>query len=75
MIYITDRKYYFNNLENAIEKAKEIIKNRADQPTTDKFTITKGKNNGYCVTLLDSWEKVGNINLLRVSIQTANFED
>ena len=75
MIYITNRKHYFNNLDNAIEKAEEIIRNRANQPITNKFKITKGKNNGYCVTLLDNWEKVGNVNLLKVSIQTANFED
>jgi hypothetical protein len=75
MIYITNRKHYFKNLENAIEKAKEILRNRANQSITNEFKVTKGKNSGYCVTLLDNWEKVGNINLLRVSIQTANFED
>ena len=73
-VYVVNRKYYLDNLETAIEKAKEIIQSRANQPINNNFKITEGKHNGYCVTLLDSWYKVGNINLLRVSIQTIKIE-
>ena len=75
MLYIVNRKYYYNNLDLAISKAKAILRDRADEPINDNFKVTVGKKGGYCVTLLDSWEKVGNSNLLRVTIQTVNLED
>lgn len=75
MIYITNCKFYFSNLQMAIEKAKEIIRNRANQPINNNFKISKGKKNGYCVALLDDWGKVGNINLLKVIIQTVQCEE
>lgn len=75
MIYITNRKYYSNKLESAIEQAKQILRERASKPINEVFNITKGKKGGYCVALYDDWRKVGNSNLLRVIIQTTQIEN
>jgi hypothetical protein len=73
MIYVVNRKYYFYSLEQAIEQAKQILRERASEPVNEIFNITKGKKGGYCVALCDNWWKVGNSNLLRVVIQTAQI--
>ena len=73
MIYVVNRKYYSYSLEQAIEQAKQILRERASEPINEIFNITKGKKGGYCVTLCDNWWKVGNSNLLRVAIQTAQI--
>lgn len=67
-IYIVNSKYYYTDLNIAIEKAKDILRERGG--TTEKFTITEGKNHGYCVHLDDEWWRVGNSNLLNVIIKT-----
>lgn len=73
MIYIVNSKYYYNNLDNAISKAKTILEERANRPINYNFKITQGKKGGYCVTLQDQWEKVGNLNLLRVIIRSISL--
>ena len=73
MIYVVNRKYYFYSLEQAIEQAQQILRERASEPINEIFNITKGKKGGYCVALCDNWWKVGNSNLLRVTIQTAQI--
>lgn len=75
MIYIVNCKYYFYSLEQAIERAKQILRERASEPINETFNITKGKKGGYCVALCDNWWKVGNSNLLRVVIQTTQVEN
>lgn len=74
MIYIVNGKYYYTNLDDAISKAKAILEGRANVPINYNFKITRGRRGGYCVALQDSWEKVGNSNLLRVIIQSAFFQ-
>ena len=77
-IYIVNRKYYIANLDAALDKAKDILRDRAKELgntiTNNEYRITRGKNKGYCVTLLDDWEVVGNKNLLRVAIQVSKLE-
>lgn len=68
-IYIINGKYYTDNYDKAVEKAKEILRDRSTYCIKEDFTITKGKRNGYCVHLNDNWEKVGNTNLLNVIIK------
>ena len=68
-IYIINGKYYTDNYDKAIEKAKEILYERANSYIKEDFTITKGKKNGYRVHLNDNWEKVGNIHLLDIIIK------
>lgn len=68
IIYIVNSKYYYADLDTAIEKAKEILRKRGG--TSEKFCVTEGKNHGYCVHLDDSWQKVGNSRLLNVIIRT-----
>lgn len=74
-IFVVNRKYYIDNLENAILKAKEIIAERATSPINNCWVITQGKKKGYCVKLLDDWSKVGNSNLLKVIIQVVEIEN
>ena len=75
MVYIVNRKYYYSSLNGAIEKAKEILQERAFSPINEIFQITQGKRGGYCVTLCDDWTKVGNDKLLKVVIQTEKLLD
>lgn len=75
MIYIVNSKYHYNNLDNAISKAKTILEERANRPINHNFKITQGKKGGYCVTLQDRWEKVGNLNLLRVIIRPISLSN
>lgn len=72
MLYIVNRKYHYTNLGDAIVKAKTILEERAIEPINRVFKITIGRKGGYCVALLDNWEKVGNANLLKVVIQTVS---
>lgn len=55
-LYITNNKYYFNSLDNAIEKAKEIVRHYNDnykRIIDEEWKITQGKNGGYCVKLVN----------------------
>ena len=69
--YKVNNRFYFS-LDVAIEYAKEVIRKRYYNPSqcSENWKITKGKKGGYCITILDEWNKVGNINLLRESIST-----
>lgn len=75
-IYEVNRKHYFKNLDKAIEKGKEIIRNYyyKSEMCRENWKITKGKNGGYCVQSIDDWEKVGNIHYLKVSIRAITVE-
>ena len=74
--YLVNRQFYYNNLELAINKAKEIIRQRIKKEYTcnEQWKVTQGKNKGYCVKLNDNWYIIGNDNLLRVTIQTIKIE-
>lgn len=69
--YKVNNRFYFS-LNDAIEYAKEVIRNRYYIPSqcNENWKITKGKKGGYCVAVLDEWSKVGNIHLLQESIRT-----
>lgn len=69
MLYIVNCKYYCHDQDEALIKAKNILRERATEPINDKYKISVGKKGGLCVTLLDDWKKVGNVNLLKVVIQ------
>lgn len=72
-IYIVNAKYFYTDLDVAFEKAKAILRERGG--TSESYTITSGKNQGYCVHLNDDWEKVGNRNLLSVMIRIVKTEN
>lgn len=69
--YNVNDRFYFS-LNDAIGYGKEIIRSRYYDrfQCSEKWKITQGKKGGYCVTVLDEWDKIGNINLTRVSIRT-----
>lgn len=71
-LYITNNKYYFNSLDNAIEKAKEIVRHYNDnykRIIDEEWKITQGKNGGYCV-------KLANVKYYnQVIIKTVKTED
>lgn len=51
-IYITNSQFYFTNLDNAIAKAKDIIRNKyttCQLADTEEWIVTQGKKNGYFV--------------------------
>lgn len=77
IVYCTDRKYYFSNLENAIEKAKEVLLERAlTLPETDiTFSVTKGKKGGYAVKINIEWWRMGNEKLLQCVIAPIEILD
>ena len=50
-LYITNNKYHFKSLDNAIEKAKEIVRHY-NRITEEEWKITQGKHGGYCVKLI-----------------------
>lgn len=69
IIYEVNRTFLFYSIDVAIEKAKQIIRERADtNKLREEWKITQGKNLGFCVRNLDDWKKVGNINYLSVTI-------
>lgn len=77
-IYCTDRKYCFSNLENAIEKAKEILLERAltlPENTNITFSVTKGKKGGYAVKINIEWWRMGNEKLLQCVIAPIEILD
>lgn len=67
-LYITNNKYYFNSLDNAIDKAKEILRNN-NRVTDEEWKVTQGKHNGYCVKLVNAdWYN-------QIVIKTVETED
>lgn len=78
MIYEVNRKYYFRNLEQATEKAKDIFCERIVE--TNRIygrifvreyipvSIHETKK-AFVVTYLGDWTEVGSTNLLRVIIR------
>ena len=67
-IYAVNRKYVYIDLENAINKSKEILLNRLIKPLNEpKFSI-KRTEKGFSVKLEANYDYVGNSNLLFVSI-------
>ena len=68
---------FFFLLDAAIEHAKNIIRGRYYTPQyqcNEQWKVTQGKKQGYCVAVLDDYWKVGNVNLLRVTIQTIQIQ-
>ena len=73
--YQTSDKFFFN-LNDAIEYAKQKIRERYYNPSecSEIWKITEGKNHGYCVAVQDDWTKIGNSNLMRNTIRTIIIE-
>jgi hypothetical protein len=69
--YKVNDRFYFS-LNDAIEYGKEVIRKRYydEYQCSEEWKITQGKKGGYCVTVIDDWFKIGNINLTRESIRT-----
>lgn len=69
--YKVNNRFYFS-LKNAIEYAKEVIRKRYFNQSlcSENWKISKGKKGGYCVAVLDEWEKIGSTMLMRESIRT-----
>lgn len=68
-MYVVNNKYYYSDLLQAIEQAKNILRSRACEAINENFTISHGLKGGICVHLNDNWEKVGNSHLLNVIIK------
>lgn len=63
-------KFFYSDLENAIEKAKEILINRLIMPINNfDFTIHQTKKGNYSVKINVSWEYLGNANLKFVVVR------
>lgn len=69
-IYCVNASKYFINKEDAIEKAKEILRNRqrSDMHLDYPFSVTE-TNKGLSVILNAPWDVVGNSHLLAVIIK------
>ena len=74
--YLVNRKYYFLNLDEAFETAKDIIRERYYKGYTcnEEWVITQGEHGGYCVKVNDDWSKVGNIHHLQAAIATIEIK-
>lgn len=82
-IYLVNNKFYINDLDEAIEKAKFIIRKRYSNDVTlypcNKWKITQGRKGGFCVKSLIDYNKIsniiGNVNYLKVTIRTIEIKD
>lgn len=69
-IYCANASKYFINKEDAIEKAKEILRNRQySNARLDYPFFIRETNKGLSVTLNAPWDTVGNSRLLTVIIK------
>lgn len=74
-VYKVNGKYYYKNLESAIIKAKDIVKNRCNaDDITMNWKITQGKNNGYCVKFLGHYGN-NNPRLMQCVIETIETKE
>lgn len=82
-VYLVNNKFYINDLDKAIGKAKFIIRKRYSNDVTlypcNKWKITQGKKGGLCVKSLIDYNEVsniiGNINHLKVIIKIINIKE
>lgn len=72
-MYIVNAKYYYLQLDQALQKAKNILLERGNL-VNSTFKISQGKKGGYCVHLNERWEVVGNVNLLNVIIREVEIQ-
>ena len=78
LIYEVNRKYYFDNLEDAMDKARQVLYERVIEtnPMYGEIFIREyipisihETEKAFVVTYLGDWREVGSINLLRVIIR------
>lgn len=67
---------YFSNLQDAIDCAKQIIRDRYYHinECSENWRISVGKKGGYCVHIIDDWSKIGNADLQNVIIIPITFQ-